>query len=81
MNEPAITVRHLDTEEDREAALATMLSAMGWRVEVVGGEEFLIPTDTDHPAYASSLRRIQRALRHNARDGSDTNPSPQRGQE
>ena len=57
----AVTIRHLDTPEKQHEAMLEMLAAMGFRQEVVAGEEFLIPIDPDHPDYAKALRRIERA--------------------
>lgn len=57
----ALTIRHLDTEEEREAALAALMASMGFEIVDVAGEELLLPIDHEHPDYAKCNRAIRRA--------------------
>lgn len=57
----AITFRQLDTPQKRERALIEMMEGLGFRVELIGDEEFLIPIDPEHPDYLKCARKAERA--------------------
>jgi hypothetical protein len=57
-----ITIQHLATPEDQEAALDFMLKVIGFRRMIIRWEEYLVPTDPDHPDFQKCARRISTAL-------------------
>lgn len=61
--EAALTFREAHTADAQEALVVEFMAKMGWRIERVGADEFLIPTDRAHPDYVSCARRIERAKR------------------
>lgn len=58
---PGVTIQHLDTAEEQEAALEGLMLAMGFEIVVVGDDEMLLPIDARHPEYGKARRRIERA--------------------
>lgn len=53
-----VSFRTIGEDEDVEALV---LSLIGWRNEVIGGKDYLIPLDEDHPDYAACVKRAERA--------------------